>query len=56
VLEVRFWADSRRSDLVATQSNVRTALVTAFRRVGIALPTPDLRRVRIENPPPGEGG
>lgn len=55
VLEARFWADSRRSDLVATQSNVRAALIAAFQEAGIALPTPDLRRVRIE-PSGREGG
>ena len=55
VLEVRFWADSRRSDLVATQSNVRAALIAAFQEAGITLPTPDLRRVRIE-PSSREGG
>lgn len=56
VLEVRFWADSRRSDLVATQSNVRAALLEAFRQAGIGLPEPDLRRVRIEVPPNSDAG
>lgn len=56
VLEVRFWTDSRRSDAVATASNVRGELVEAFRREGIALPQPELRRLRIEPPAskPGE--
>lgn len=48
VLEVRVWADSRRSDLVATQSNVRAALVEELRAAGIGLPDPDVRRVRID--------
>lgn len=43
VLEVRFWADSRRSDFVATRAAVRAAVVEAMRRAGIALPDPDTR-------------
>lgn len=45
VVDVRFWADSRRSDFVATQSSVRAALVDALRRAGIALPDPDVRHL-----------
>lgn len=44
-IEVRFWADSRRSDFVATQSAVRAALVDALRRADIPLPDPDVRHV-----------
>lgn len=44
-IEVRFWADSRRSDFVATQSAVRAALPDALRQAGIALPDPDVRRI-----------
>lgn len=44
-IEVRFWADSRRSDFVATQSAVRAALLDALRQAGIALPDPDVRRI-----------
>ncbi|MDQ3674906.1 MAG: mechanosensitive ion channel family protein [Gemmatimonadota bacterium] len=45
IVEVRFWADSRRSDFVATQSAVRAALVAALREAGIALPDPDVRHL-----------
>lgn len=50
VLDVRFWADSRRSDFVATQSAVRAALVDALRRAGIALPDPDVRHLVARRP------
>lgn len=42
-VEVRFWADSRRADFVATISNVRLHLVTALQEAGIGLPDPDVR-------------
>ncbi len=42
-VEVRFWADSRRSDFVATTSNVRSRLVIALQEAGIGLPDPDVR-------------
>lgn len=45
VVDVRFWADSRRSDFVATQSAVRAALIDALRHAGIALPDPNLRQL-----------
>ena len=44
-VELRFWADSRRSDFVATQSAVRAALVDALRQAGIPLPDPDVRHI-----------
>lgn len=44
-IEIRFWADSRRSDFVATQSAVRSALVDALRHAGIPLPDPDVRHI-----------
>lgn len=44
-VDVRFWADSRRSDFVATQSAVRVALVHALRQAGIALPDPAVRHL-----------
>lgn len=44
-IEIRFWADSRRSDFVATQSAVRAALVDALRQAGIPLPDPDVRQI-----------
>jgi small-conductance mechanosensitive channel len=43
VLEVRFWADSRRSDFVATSSAVRSAVLDAMKRAKIGLPDPDVR-------------
>ena len=44
-IEIRFWADSRRSDFVATQSAVRAALVDGLRRAGIPHPDPDVRHI-----------
>ena len=46
--EVRFWADSRRSDFVATRARVRTGIIEALRREGIELPDPDARRIRVD--------
>jgi small conductance mechanosensitive channel len=43
VVEVRFWTDSRRSDFLATSSNVRRTAVSALRAAGIPLPDPDTR-------------
>jgi small-conductance mechanosensitive channel len=42
-LELRFWADARRSDYVATQAAVSAAAVAALRQGGIPLPGPDQR-------------
>jgi small-conductance mechanosensitive channel len=39
-LDLRFWTDSRRSDFVATGSNVRVSAVEALRAAGIELPDP----------------
>ena len=52
LMELRFWTDSRRADLLATKSRVRRAVVATFRDVGIALPEPDLRRLRLEDGEP----
>jgi small-conductance mechanosensitive channel len=46
--EVRFWADSRRSDFVATRARVRAGIIEALRREGIELPDPEARRIRVE--------
>lgn len=46
--EVRFWADSRRSDFVATRARVRAGVIDALRREGIDLPDPDARRIRVD--------
>lgn len=43
VLELRFWADSRRSDFLATSSEVRRAAIEHLRKAGIDLPSADLR-------------
>ena len=52
ILQVRFWADSRRSDFVATRARVRARVVEMLRERGVALPDPDVRRVTIEQAPP----
>jgi hypothetical protein len=41
-IEVRFWTDSRRSDFLATSSNVRLAMAGALRREGIEPANPAL--------------
>jgi small-conductance mechanosensitive channel len=43
ILEARFWTDSRRTDFVSTSSNVRAAIVKAFKAAAIGLPDPDVR-------------
>jgi small-conductance mechanosensitive channel len=43
VLEATFWTDSRRSDFNDTASNVRRAVVVAFKEADIGLPDPDRR-------------
>jgi len=43
ILEARFWTDSRRTDFVSTSSNVRAAIVEAFKAAHIGLPDPDVR-------------
>ncbi len=40
IMEARFWADSRRSDFLATQSAVAEAIVGGFQRAGLPLPEP----------------
>ena len=49
-VEVRFWADSRRSDLLATTHAVRLAVVERLREAGIGLPDPGARRVQYLGP------
>ena len=51
VLEVRFWADSRRSDFVATRSAVRSAIVSGLKKAGIPLPEPDTRFLVMRDAP-----
>jgi small conductance mechanosensitive channel len=43
VIEARFWTDSRRSDFVATTSQVRQAIMAALKEAEIGLPDPDVR-------------
>jgi small-conductance mechanosensitive channel len=46
-VEVRFWSDSRRSDVVATASAVRQRAVEGMREAGIGLPDPAARIVTL---------
>lgn len=50
VVEARFWADSRRSDFVATGSAVRQAIVEALEAAGVSLPNPGARTLVLEHP------
>lgn len=52
LLELRFWTDSRRSDLLATTSLMRRNAVEALRAAGVPLPDPDARRVTLIAPAP----
>lgn len=45
-LSALFWADSRRSDFVATSARVRERLVSVLQASGFSLPDPALRVVR----------
>jgi small-conductance mechanosensitive channel len=55
ILESSFWTDSRRSDFVATSSNVRTAIVEAMRAASIGLPDPSARVVTVKGGPQAGG-
>jgi small conductance mechanosensitive channel len=48
IVEARFWADSRRSDFVATGSAARWAVVEALQAAGIDLPAPGVHTVLLE--------
>jgi small conductance mechanosensitive channel len=48
-LEVRFWADSRRSDFLLTASAVRKASVARLRAAGVSLPDPAVRVVDLRD-------
>jgi small conductance mechanosensitive channel len=50
VIEARFWTDSRRSDFVATTSQVRQAIVAALKAAEIGLPDPDIRMLIPRQP------
>ncbi len=51
-LEARFWADSRRANLMNTASAARVAILRALKEAGIQLPDPDQRIVTM-TPAPG---
>lgn len=46
-IEVRFWADSRRSDFLMTASAVRQIAVARLRAAGVSLPEPNVRVVDL---------
>lgn len=50
VVEIRFWADSRRSDFLETTSNVRQQVVLALKAAGLPLPDPDARFLVLRQP------
>ncbi len=49
VLDVRFWTDSRRSDFVATTSNVRENVIRKLKEAEIGLPNPAERKLVLQN-------
>lgn len=49
MLELRFWTDSQRADLLATTSAVARRVVASFRAAGLDLPQPDVRRVWLRH-------
>jgi len=50
VFDVLFWCDSRRSDFVATASEVRKGLVVALRSAGITLPDQAQQHIVVHTP------
>lgn len=50
VFDVQFWCDSRRSDFVATASEVRKSLVGALRAAGVKLPDQAQQNVVVHTP------
>lgn len=50
ILDVTFWADSRRRAFSETSSAVRAVCVEALRDAGIGLPSPDLRVLAPRDP------
>lgn len=49
VLEARFWADSRRSDFVATTSAIRENVVAKLKQAEISLPNPSERKLVLQD-------
>ena len=50
VFDVQFWCDSRRSDFVATASEVRKSLIAALRAAQVTLPDQARQNVVLHNP------
>ncbi len=50
VFDVLFWCDSRRSDFVATASEVRKSLIAALREAKVALPDQARQNVVVHTP------
>ncbi|MCJ0974035.1 mechanosensitive ion channel family protein [Pseudomonas sp. PS1] len=50
VFDVQFWCDSRRSDFVATASEVRKSLVAALRTAGVGLPDQARQHLVVHTP------
>lgn len=50
VFDVQFWCDSRRSDFVATASEVRKSLVVALRAAEVALPDQARQNLVLHTP------
>ncbi len=50
VFDVQFWCDSRRSDFVATASEVRKSLVAALRTAGVGLPDQARQHLVVHRP------
>lgn len=50
MFDVQFWCDSRRSDFVATASEVRKSLIAALRAANVALPDQARQNVVLHTP------
>jgi small-conductance mechanosensitive channel len=50
LLEVQFWCDSRRSDFVATASQVRIGLLQALRAQHVTLPDEAVQTIALQTP------
>ena len=50
IFDVLFWCDSRRSDFMATASDVRKSLVAALRSAGITLPDQARQHIVVHTP------
>jgi small conductance mechanosensitive channel len=50
IFEVQFWCDSRRSDFVATASEVRKSLIAALRAANVGLPDSVRQNIVLHSP------